>query len=104
MIALCAECKTEMSDKARACPHCGAPNKSAPMGGGLKALLYAVGGLFGAAVLLTLYGVSVSPALTQAQKDAKIPAQIAIAQCRVEHCADYDVRVQDYQRTYHESP
>ncbi len=104
MIA-CMECGKEISDQAQACPSCGAPNKSAPMKGGSKAILYIIGGIVGLGVLITLFGVASAPSLTQAQKDAKIPARVAIKMCRVDtNCYDYEQRVRDYERTYGESP
>ena len=104
MIA-CTECGREISERAQACPSCGAPNKSAPMGGGIKALLWIVGAVIGIGILVPVIGTASKPMLTQAQKDAKIPALVAIKMCRVDkNCYDYEMRVQDYKRTYGESP
>src|SRR5690349_21197547 len=99
MIA-CEECEKELSDQARACPHCGAPNRSAPMRGGSKAVLYVIGVIVGLVVLITLFG------MLQPEDPVKREAKEAIKRCYATGMAisQCDGLRDNYKNTYGESP
>lgn len=106
-IVSCGECGKEMSNQARQCPCCGAPNKSAPMSGGVKTLLWGLALVLGVGILVPIVNTASKPTLTPEQKDMKIRARVAIIQCKAsKYCAEYELnnRIAEYERIFGESP
>lgn len=103
----CSECRKEMSNQARTCPHCGAPNKASPMAGGIKLALWIIGLALVVGLGVPIISTASKPTLTPAQKDMKIHARIAIIQCKAsKYCSDSELnaRVNEYKQMFGENP